>query len=94
MPVTVKSISLWRRETRNKTGHLAQTLDPPGKAGGRPRVVMGWREISGRGGIPGTGPWSFTEVLGIDAVPPASAGQKDAFPKKSRRGWNSTQTEI
>jgi hypothetical protein len=32
MPVTVKSISLWRKEAGNQTGLLAQTLEPLAKA--------------------------------------------------------------
>jgi hypothetical protein len=43
MPVTVKSISLWRKEAENKTGLLAQTLGPPAKAGADLGVVMGYR---------------------------------------------------
>jgi hypothetical protein len=43
MPVTVKSISLWRKEAENKTGLLAQTLEPLAKAGADLGVVMGYR---------------------------------------------------
>ena len=43
MAVTVKSISLWRKEAENKTGLLAQTLEPLAKAGADLRVVMGYR---------------------------------------------------
>jgi hypothetical protein len=43
MPVTVKSISLWRKEAENKTGLLAQTLEPLAKAGADLSVVMGYR---------------------------------------------------
>ena len=43
MPVTVKSISLWRKETENKTGLLALTLEPLAKAGADLSVVMGYR---------------------------------------------------
>ena len=43
MPFTVKSISLWRREAENKTGLLAQTLEPLAKAGADLGVVMGYR---------------------------------------------------
>ena len=43
MPVTVKHISLWRREVENKTGVLAQTLEPLAKAGADLHVVMGYR---------------------------------------------------
>ena len=43
MPVTVKNITLWRKEVENKTGVLAQTLEPPVKAGADFSVVMGYR---------------------------------------------------
>jgi hypothetical protein len=43
MPVTVKSITLWRKELENKTGVLVQTLEPLAKAGADLLVVMGYR---------------------------------------------------
>ena len=43
MPVTVKNISLWRKEVENKIGVLAQTLEPLAKAGADLHVVMGYR---------------------------------------------------
>lgn len=43
MPVTVKSISLWRKEVANQVGVLAQTLGPVSKAGANLRVLMGYR---------------------------------------------------
>ena len=43
MPVTVKSISLWRKEAANKTGLLAQKLEPLAKAGADLGVVMGYK---------------------------------------------------
>jgi len=43
MPVTVKSISLWRKEAENKTGLLAQTIEPLARAGADLGVVMGYR---------------------------------------------------
>ncbi len=43
MPVTVKNISLWRREVENKAGTLAETLRPVTKAGANLRVLMGYR---------------------------------------------------
>jgi len=43
MPVTVKSISLWRKEVQNQVGTLAQTLEPVTKAGANLRVLMGYR---------------------------------------------------
>jgi hypothetical protein len=43
MPVTVKHISLWRKEIENQVGTLASTLDPVAKAGANLRVLMGYR---------------------------------------------------
>jgi hypothetical protein len=43
MPVTVKNISLWRKEVDNRTGTLAQVLEPLAKAGADLQVVMGYR---------------------------------------------------
>ncbi len=43
MPVTVKNISLWRKEVENRTGVLAQTLEPLANAGADLHLVMGYR---------------------------------------------------
>src|SRR5467141_4680280 len=43
MPVTVKNISLWRKEVENQAGMLAQTLEPLARAGANLRVLMGYR---------------------------------------------------
>lgn len=43
MAVTVKSVSLWRKEAENKTGLLAQTLEPLARGGADLGVVMGYR---------------------------------------------------
>ena len=43
MPVTVKQISLWRKEIENQIGTLANTLEPVAKAGANLRVLMGYR---------------------------------------------------
>jgi hypothetical protein len=43
MPVTVKSISLWRKEVENQVGVLAHTLEPVAKAGASLQVLMGYR---------------------------------------------------
>ncbi len=43
MPVTVKNISLWRREVENQVGTLAHTLEPVTKAGANLHVLMGYR---------------------------------------------------
>jgi hypothetical protein len=43
MAVRVKNVTLWRRETANRTGALAQTLEPLARAGADLSVVMGYR---------------------------------------------------
>jgi hypothetical protein len=43
MPVTVKNISLWRKEVENQVGSLAHTLEPVTKAGANLQVLMGYR---------------------------------------------------
>ena len=49
MPVTVKSISLWRKEVENQVGTLAHTLEPVTNAGANLQVLMGYR-YPGEGG--------------------------------------------
>jgi hypothetical protein len=43
MPVTVKRITLWRKELENKSGTLAATLEPLAKSGADLQIVMGYR---------------------------------------------------
>jgi hypothetical protein len=43
MPVTIKNISLWRKEIENRSGILASTLEPFAKGGVDLQVVMGYR---------------------------------------------------
>jgi hypothetical protein len=43
MPVTVRNISLWRKEVENQVGTLAHTLEPVTKAGANLQVLMGYR---------------------------------------------------
>ena len=43
MPVTVKNISLWRKEVENQVGTLAHMLEPIAKTGANLRVLMGYR---------------------------------------------------
>jgi hypothetical protein len=43
MPVTVKSIKLWRKEVENKPGVLASILEPLAIAGVDLKTVMGYR---------------------------------------------------
>jgi hypothetical protein len=43
MPVTVKSIVIWRKEIDNQVGVLARTLEPLQKAGADLQVLMAYR---------------------------------------------------
>ncbi len=43
MALTVKRITLWRREIENQPGTLAAALEPLAAAGANLRVVMGYR---------------------------------------------------
>ena len=43
MALTVKRITLWRREIENQPGTLAATLEPLAAAGANLQVVMGYR---------------------------------------------------
>jgi hypothetical protein len=43
MPVTVKNITLWRKEIENQVGTLAHTLEQVTKAGANFQVLMGYR---------------------------------------------------
>lgn len=43
MPVTVKRITLWRKELENRAGTLAEALQPLAQAGADLQVVMGYR---------------------------------------------------
>jgi hypothetical protein len=43
MAVTVKRITLWRRDTSNRPGTLAGVLEPLARAGADLRVVMAYR---------------------------------------------------
>jgi hypothetical protein len=42
MAVTVKKITLWRKEVAHEAGALASVLEPLAQAGGNLRVVMGY----------------------------------------------------
>jgi len=43
MPLSVKSIVLWRKEIENQPGSLASTLEPFAKGGTNLQVLMGYR---------------------------------------------------
>ena len=58
MPVTVKIISLWRKEVENRVGTLAHTLEPVTKAGANLQILMGYR-------YPGEGTKAAIELFPI-----------------------------
>jgi hypothetical protein len=58
MPVTVKNISLWRKEVENRVGTLAHTLEPVTKAGANLQILMGYR-------YPGEGTKAAIELFPI-----------------------------
>lgn len=76
MPVTVKSISLWRKETDNKTGLLAETLEPLAKAGANLGVVMGYR-------VPGKASRAVIEIYPVSGKKGASAAGEAALAASS-----------
>jgi hypothetical protein len=58
MPITVKGISLWRKEVENQVGALAHTLEPVTNAGTDLQVLMGYR-------YPGEGTKAAIEVYPV-----------------------------
>ena len=58
MPVTVKIISLWRKEVENRVGTLAYTHEPVTKAGANLQILMGYR-------YPGEGTKAAIELFPI-----------------------------
>src|SRR5215467_10005569 len=76
MPLTVKSISLWRKETENKTGLLAQTLEPLAKVGADLGVVMGYR-------LPGNETKAVIEVYPISGKKVTAAAAQTGLTASS-----------
>jgi len=56
MAVTVKKVTIWRKEVAHKPGELARALEPLAKAGADLRVIMAYAE--GDRGIVEIGPLS------------------------------------
>jgi hypothetical protein len=69
MPVTVKNITLWRKELENQTGTLAEALEPLAKAGADLQVVMGYR-------YPGEGAKAAVEVYPVVGKKVIAAAQQ------------------
>lgn len=75
MALTVKRITLWRREVQNQPGVLASTLEPLARAGVDLRLVMGYRfpEATTRAAI------EVYPVSGKKATAAAEQAGLDAF---------------
>src|SRR3990172_5124538 len=76
MAVTVKKITLWRKEVAHEAGALADTLEPLGRGGASLRVVMGYA-------IPGDASRAAIEVFpvsGKKAMAAASEAGLSASP--------------
>jgi hypothetical protein len=69
MAVTVKRVTLWRREVENEPGALARTLEPIADAGTDLKVVMGYR-------YPGAERKAAIEVYPISGKKAAAAAEK------------------
>jgi hypothetical protein len=77
MALTVKRITLWRREVENEPGVLARTLEPLAQAGADLRLVMGYRfpETASRAAI------ELYPVAGKKAVAAAQAAGLAVFDR-------------
>jgi len=72
MPITVKSIVLWRKEIENEPGTLANTLEPFASGGADLQVVMGYR-------YPGNKTKAAIELYPVTGRKLASAAEKGGF---------------
>lgn len=75
MALTVKRITLWRREVENQPGMLAGTLEPLAAAGSDLRLVLGYRfpEATGRAAV------EVFPVTGKRAIAAARAAGLEPF---------------
>jgi len=76
MPLTVKNISLWRKEVENQVGTLAHTLEPITKTGANLRVLMGYR-------YPGNETRAAIELFPISGKKATDAATADGFSASS-----------
>jgi hypothetical protein len=86
MAVTVKRITLWRKELENKAGTLAATLEPLAKAGADLQIVMGYRN-------PGDNTKAVVELYPVGSKKATLAAQEagltaSAIPALSVEGNN------
>ena len=69
MAITVRKITLWRREAEDRTGLMAETLAPLAAAGVSLKVAMGYRQTGGS-----TAVIEVSQVSGKKAVAAAKSG--------------------
>ena len=69
MAVTVKNISLWRKEVDNQVGTLAHTVDPVTKSGANLQILMGYR-------YPGEGAKAAIELYPVTGKKPSTAASE------------------
>jgi hypothetical protein len=69
MPVTVKRMTLWRRDLENRPGTLATVLDPVARAGTDLQVAMGYR-------IPGQEDRAVIELAPVEGRKATAAAQQ------------------
>jgi hypothetical protein len=69
MPVTVKRMTLWRRDLENRPGALATVLDPVARAGADLQVAMGYR-------IPGQEHRAVIELAPVEGRKAAAAAEQ------------------
>lgn len=68
MPVTVKKVTLWRKELDNRPGTLAEALEPAANAGADLQVVMGYC-------YPGDRSKAAVEIFPVSGKKPTAAAQ-------------------
>jgi hypothetical protein len=69
MPVTVKRMTLWRRDLENRPGTLATVLDPVAQAGADLQVAMGYR-------VPGQEDRAVIELAPVEGRKATAAAQR------------------
>ena len=76
MAVTVKNISLWRKEVENQVGTLAHTLEPVTKAGANLQILMGYR-------YPGEGTRAAIELYPVTGKKASAAASEAGLSASS-----------
>ena len=76
MAVTVKNISLWRKEVENQVGTLAHTLEPVTKAGANLQILMGYR-------YPGEGAKAAIELYPVTGKKASAAASEAGLSASS-----------